>query len=86
MVMRQNRWSSYSVTVMPGQCRYTAPTSNSSKYRPNCTGSLLVALGRDVASTSGDTAGSLGSTLDHRSSRVNASMTLHRPEEVRKPR
>ena len=24
------------MTVLPGQCRYTAPTSNSSKYRPNC--------------------------------------------------
>src|SRR6266536_2644370 len=35
MVSRQNRWSSYSVTVLPGQCLYVAPTSNSSKYRPN---------------------------------------------------
>jgi hypothetical protein len=30
MVRRQNRWSSYSVTVFPGQCLYVAPTSNSS--------------------------------------------------------
>src|ERR1700712_94432 len=35
--MRQKRWSAYSVTVFPGQCLYVAPTSNSSKYRPNCT-------------------------------------------------
>src|SRR3569623_1694774 len=36
MVSRQNRWSSYSVTVLPGQCWYVAPTSNSSYVRPNC--------------------------------------------------
>src|SRR5436305_15302100 len=34
MVSRQNRWSSPSVTVLAGQCLYTAPTSNSSRYRP----------------------------------------------------
>src|SRR5258707_4667644 len=34
IVIRQNRWSSASVTVFAGQCLYTAPTSNSSRYRP----------------------------------------------------
>src|SRR5207245_10588665 len=34
IVSRQNRWSSASVTVLAGQCLYTAPTSNSSRYRP----------------------------------------------------
>src|SRR5947209_14813260 len=34
IVSRQNRWSSPSVTVLAGQCLYTAPTSNSSRYLP----------------------------------------------------
>jgi hypothetical protein len=35
MVMRQKRWSSYSVIVLPGQWRYTSPGTKSSRYRPN---------------------------------------------------
>src|SRR6266536_436160 len=35
MVIMQNRWSSYSVMVLPGQCLYTSPTSKSSRYLPN---------------------------------------------------
>jgi hypothetical protein len=34
IVIRQNRWSSASVTVFAGQCSYTSPTWNSSRYRP----------------------------------------------------
>src|SRR5947208_1646526 len=34
IVIMQNRWSSYSVMVFPGQCLYTSPGSKSSKYRP----------------------------------------------------
>src|SRR3954470_6276386 len=35
IVIMQNRWSSYSVIVLPGQCRYTSPTTKSSRCRPN---------------------------------------------------
>src|SRR2546428_3359328 len=45
MVIMQNRWSSASVIVLPGQCRYTSPTSNSSKYRPN--GRSWTVMGRE---------------------------------------
>ncbi len=31
MVIMQNRWSSASVIVLPGQCRYTSPTTKSSR-------------------------------------------------------
>src|ERR1700685_4824693 len=34
MVIIQNRWSSASVMVLPGQCRYTSPGSKSSRKRP----------------------------------------------------
>ena len=34
IVSREKRWLSASVTVFPGQCLKTSPTSNSSKYRP----------------------------------------------------
>src|SRR5579884_3117622 len=48
IVIRQKRWSSYSVIVLPGQCLYVAPTSNSSKYRPNCTLAPHLEAGRRV--------------------------------------
>ena len=34
IVIMQNRWSSYSVIVLPGQCLYTSPTTKSSRWRP----------------------------------------------------
>src|SRR5207237_5174963 len=46
IVIMQNRWSSYSVIVLPGQCLYTSPTSKSSKYRPNGRSYTVIGLRR----------------------------------------
>src|SRR5918998_1090374 len=48
IVIMQNRWSSYSVMVLPGQWRYTSPTSKSSRWRPN--GRSIVAMGDTLRS------------------------------------
>src|SRR5215217_939827 len=51
IVIMQNRWSSYSVIVLPGQCLYTSPTTKSSKWRPN--GRSFVVIGIETTGASG---------------------------------
>src|SRR3546814_9687657 len=39
----QNRWSSYSVIVLPGQCLYTSPGTKSSRWRPKGRSCVVIA-------------------------------------------